>query len=144
MLTMSSDKLKELICDASVTAVKQKYKRLYQKFYNEDGKLVKGNAEDVKLQLEDEMLSLMFLGHYCETNEGDLEWLKQHPYVYVTGTDLWKSYSATLGYPSMTKAKYLSLLPHFTVKPSYVKDGKTIYAPIYQINSMDYFEPCME
>jgi hypothetical protein len=139
-LVNSKDPMKKYLLTDKGKVAKKKANQKY--FWITHGKTIHGDADDVKLQLADEIVRLSYEGHESKTDEGDLAWLKLHPKIFRTGSELWKAYSNADGCPSMTRIRYISLLPPFETEPSHVRNGKRIYKPVFVINAMDYYQPC--
>lgn len=115
--------------------------RANQKYYDKHGKLIKGDAEDVWLQLENIYEDILWeSAKIDESDESVLARVKLDPFLYRTGTQLWRSYCETDGFPHMTRVRYLTLLPKWTIEPWFMRDGKKVYTPVYAVNLLDFYK----
>lgn len=124
------DELKTLVGDKADAVFKLVNKPTAMQKYlaTEAGKAAKKRANDKwrKKTTADKATVLTFLQKWGRNNIAPGE------KVYETGTNLWHLF--TEKGPRITRKEFISLLPELPEVKSYVKNGKRVYSPAYEID----------
>lgn len=119
-------------------AARKKASQTYRKVHG-NAHRNRGDANDIMIQLEKYFSPHIWINSQDISDDQVLERTKLNPFMFQGGTDMWKAY-VNDGFPSMTRKRYLSLLPStWEVSDHYIHAGRKVFTPVYKVNLLDFF-----